>query len=201
MKNRDGEPIELFDLNGGGRYDEEAYVRGHVDDVTFREAVAEMYVEEDDDDDAAPEYGPIRHVYARWEFTGQDDLGNPRRGLTELRNPARGAFRVTAATLASTLRRNVETKAQGDRDVAELLARYPGVEIVKRNDYGRDYSMKVPGLIETVHAGWADWRDWKERRGTSEKIELHLWAQRQDAEAWERYRETVRETRRVTEDA
>jgi hypothetical protein len=93
-----GEAILLHECEGG-RYDDEAYVRGHVDDATFRAAIVATY----DEDDDTPEYGPIRHAWARWEFSGQDENGNPWRTLAEHRTPGPGKFAVTAATLASCL--------------------------------------------------------------------------------------------------
>ena len=179
--------IDLYDLADGGRYLDEAYVRGHVDALAFRCAVNDQLLGEMDDPESVPEYGPIRHVWARWQFDGQDDFGAPRRVLAEHRKPGRGCFPVTAATLASLLRRQEATKAQGDRDVADLLTRYPGVTVERRNDYGRDYWLRVPGVPDVVQVGWRDWRPYTERQGRPPEVTFAVWPRGMDIEAWNTY--------------
>jgi hypothetical protein len=171
-----GDVIMLRDSDDGGRYETDAYVRGHVDDATFRAAVAATY----DEDEDAPEYGPIRHVWARWEFNGGDDYGTPTRGLTEYRQPGRGRFAVTAATDAGILRRQEATRRQQESDVSELTNLYPGVEVVHANGYGRDYRLRIPGGAE-VNLRW-----------NAVECKWYGWARGIDVPAWEAYLASVR---------
>jgi hypothetical protein len=171
-----GECIILCEADGGGRYDDEAYVRGHVGDAAFRAAIAATH----DEDDDTPEYGPTRHVWARWEFSGQDDYGNPWRTLAEHRTPGPGKFAVTAATLASTLRRQEATRRQQESDVSELLGLYPGCVVVRANGCGRDYRLRTPNGAEVMLQWRAAERKWSG------------WARGVDVPGWNAYLDSIR---------
>jgi len=172
-----GEAIVLVEVDDyGGRFEADAYVRGHVDDATFRAAIAATYAEDED----VPEYGPTRHMWARWEFSGHDDYGAPTRTLVEHKDRKRGMFAVTAATDASLIRRREATKRQEDSDVGELMARYPGCEVVSANGYGRDYRLRTPsGAVVNLQ--------WK-------PVECKWvgWARAMDVPAWDAYLDLIR---------
>ena len=191
-RDRRGEHIGLYEGNDGGEYTDEFYVRGHVDEPTFRAAVAGWL------DDETPETGPIRHVWARWEFSGRSEYGSAYRTLAEHKTPARGCFPVTAATDAGRLRRAAGIRAQEDRDAAELLARYPGATVTSRNGYGRDYQIVVPGCVVSVRVGWRDWRPYHERRGKPERVTLAVWPTGRDVAAWEAFLATCPDYEEVT---
>ena len=182
-RNRTGEPIPL-DEEAGCEYTDDLYCRGHVCPVTLEAAAASWL-------DEVPEMGPIRHVWARWVFDGSID-GSPCRVLNEYSQRGRGMFAVTAATDAWLLRRAAENRAQEDRDVAELLARYPGAEVTRRSGCGRDYRLRVPGCGSAVRVGWQDWRDGRER-GEPEVVTMAVWPVRSDVAAWETFRATCPE--------
>lgn len=179
MSKQEGEFIRLV-TEHGDTYDDEVYVRGHVDEPAFREAVAAWH----DDPDDPPDYGPIRHAWARWEFSGQDAWGEAWRVLVEHREQKRGCFRVTAATAGYILRRRERAAAQEAADVAYILSHYPGVEVVHRNGYGRDYRLRVPGCASDVRVGWRDWRAYHERRRGPELVTFAAWCVGSDLPAW-----------------
>jgi hypothetical protein len=175
-----GEAIVLVEVDDyGGRFEADAYVRGHVDDATFRAAIAATY----DEDEDVPEYGPVRHVWARWEFCGgTDDYGTHRRTLAEHRKPGRGLFAVTAATDASIFRRREQDRQQEESDVGELLALYPGCEATYRNGYGRNYTLRTPGENGiSVRFDWCPLR-----------CRWRAWARGMDVPAWDVYLDSIR---------
>ena len=208
-----GEPIDLVDLEAGGAFTREMYVHGHVDLDTFVAGIIDVLTEEIAQDsepgtadaqieaeakDRALDYAPIRHVYARWEFSGHDDYGKPQRSLnTYSKHTGRGSFPVTAGTCGSDRRAAERDRAQEAADVADLTARYPGIEITYRNGYGRFYEFRVPGMKERVTARWDD-----PSKAKSEQVPtLHLFCAAFEVPAWDAFRASVRAARGEPEES
>lgn len=188
----DGEYIPLREVSGGevgGEYTDEAYVRGHVDDETFRAVVTAERLGYDEDYEY--DYERSIHGYARWEFAGQDGDGSPSRTLQWYPKPGRGCFKVTMAMQSSHVREAERVRQQEAQDRAFLLARYVGVEIVKANGYGRHYELRVPGLAHTITMAW--------QTSGPAKGELHGWAHGDDVDAWDAFRQRCSDLARISE--
>jgi hypothetical protein len=180
---RAGEAIELFETDSGGVYTDEYVVRGHVDRKEFVEAIALWLNQYRDDDVTDDEIGPTRHRYARWCFQGDD----AQQTLQTYSEPARGRFRVTTAYPQSAIDEQARIRLQGEADHAFLAARYPGIEVVESNAYGRHYKLRVPGLAHSVTMTWFGGR-------TGKMGELRGWAHGDDVAAWDAFRERCRAT-------
>ena len=99
----------------------------------------------------------------------------PYRVLHEYSQRGRGMFAVDAS--------DAENRAQEDRDVAELLARYPGAEVTSRSGCERDYQLRVPGCGSAVSFRWL-------AAGWDPEVTLKGWAMEADLEAWKAFRAT-----------
>ena len=104
-KYEDGEYIALYWEYGDP---DVHYVRGHVDQATFRAAL-ESYHGDIFFYGDPPEL-ELRHAYAFWALSGHDGYGNVDRQLKECQR-RRGAFKVTALDVPSEAERDAKKLA------------------------------------------------------------------------------------------
>jgi len=173
MRYQDGELIELYD-DGGGRYDDEIYVKGHVSDEEATEAYHACWHENHDDEEGEepPALGPWRHAYARWSTEHWEGEGMVLRAYS---GPGRGRFKVTVAESQWQIDRRIAWKARQEAARVACLERFPGVEIhmVDHSDPPL-VCFDVPGTSD----GRIKWR-------SSEPD--HVWVAPINMTAWEAY--------------
>lgn len=157
----EGQVIELRDLEGGGAYLDEVYVKGHVSDEVANAAV-EAWLEYEFDgeevdyrDRPRPEYGPWKHGYARWSM---ETIPCEPEGMQVIRwysEPGRGRFPVTWAENVDFIEARARRKADEEAARAECLKRFPGVEVVHVWPNGVDF--RVPQM-SNEHKRTIRWR-------------------------------------------
>ena len=155
MSYEEGEVIELHD-DGGGRYDDEIYVKGHVSDEEATEAYQTWWNETiDEEGEEPPALGPWRHAYARWSTEHWEGEGMVLRAYS---GPGRGRFKVTVAESQWQIDKRAERKRREDEGRAAFLERYPGTNISHVEAWRENHPVRVWFDVPGTQGGAIHWR-------------------------------------------
>lgn len=153
---KEGEVIELFE-DDGCIYDDEIYVRGHVDPDFATEAYVGWWHDVIAIEGEEPlELGPWKHAYARWAHDASYDA--PGMVLMGYSEPGRGRFKVTVCEPQWRIDERNEHKSREDEATAAFLERYPGTTILQVNAWHKDDPVRVWFDVPGTQGGAVHWR-------------------------------------------